>query len=141
MTIWGWQIPWWTLARACPLLNELLPLGKRTISTYFKGQLISKGLFGVFNSSKKMNNKTKIVLWYLRCFCLFFGRIEDTKKSFWNNWPLGPCTYLPVFDSIVRFLLSDIYGPCVMSRIMDAKWSPFFIEIPNFWSWADNLGR
>ena len=51
-----------------------------------KGQLISKGLFGVFNSPKK---RTKNV-------CLsrlgqkfefsnsFFGRIKDTKKTFRN---------------------------------------------------------
>ena len=61
-----------------------------------KGHLISKGLFGVFNSSKKMNEKTKkfnlTVLWYLwcNCFCSFFGRIEDIKKFF----------YLYLYDSI-----------------------------------------
>ena len=49
-----------------------------------KGQLISKGLFGDLNSSKKMNEKTKkfnlTALWYLKlsCFCSFFGKIEDT---------------------------------------------------------------
>ena len=57
-----------------------------------KGQLISKGLFCVFNSSKKRTKN----------FCpsrlgqkfkfsrMFFGRIEDTKKTFGNwKWPLN----------------------------------------------------
>ena len=45
-----------------------------------KGQLISKCLFGIFNSPKKTNE----LLWYLKsnCFRSFFGRIEDTKKTF-----------------------------------------------------------
>ena len=49
-----------------------------------KGQLISKGLVGLLSSSKKGTKKIQPrVLWYLRstCFCSFFGRIEDTKKS------------------------------------------------------------
>jgi hypothetical protein len=27
------------------------------------------------------------------------------------------------------------------TRTTDAKWSLFFIEIPNFWAWTYNLGR
>ena len=52
-----------------------------------KGHLFTKCPFGgVFNSSK-MNEKIQLtVIWYLKsnCFCSFFGRIEDTKRIFWN---------------------------------------------------------
>ena len=49
-----------------------------------KGQLISKGLFGILNSPKKKERKNSTsLLWYLKsnCFHSFFGRIEDTKKK------------------------------------------------------------
>ena len=51
-----------------------------------KGQLISKGLFGVFNSPKK---RTKNVCpsrlgQNFEFSSSFFGRIEDTKKAFRN---------------------------------------------------------
>ena len=51
-----------------------------------KGQLISKGLFVFFNSSKK---RTKNVFasrlgQKLKFSSSFFGRIEDTKKTFRN---------------------------------------------------------
>ena len=52
-----------------------------------KGQLISKCLFGVFNFSQKTNvNKSTwgIILVKSIFFRSFFGKIEDTKKSFWN---------------------------------------------------------
>ena len=49
-----------------------------------KGQLISKCLFGIFNSPKKRTKNSTLLLWYLKsnCFCSFFGRIEDTKRTF-----------------------------------------------------------
>ena len=53
----------------------------------FKGHLISKCLFGVFNFSQKTNeNKSTwgIIVVKSNFFVRFFGRIEDTKKSFWN---------------------------------------------------------
>ena len=46
-----------------------------------KSQLISKRLFGNFNSSKKRTKKFYLML---NCFSSFFGRIEDTKKTFRN---------------------------------------------------------
>ena len=48
-----------------------------------KGQLISKCLFGVFNSSKKTEWK-QLDLRYHSSFCSFFGRIEDTKETLQN---------------------------------------------------------
>ena len=56
------------------------------INSIPKDQLILKGLFGVFNSSKKrmknfcpssLGQKSKLS-------SSFFGRIEDTKESFRN---------------------------------------------------------
>jgi hypothetical protein len=55
-----------------------------TLSQFSKGQVISKGLFGFFNSSKKRTKYfypsrlgQKLKLW-----SSFFGRIEDIKISF-----------------------------------------------------------
>ena len=53
-----------------------------------KGQLISKGPFGILNSSKKRTKKINPTTYYdtsgLIVFAPFFGRIEDTKKTFRN---------------------------------------------------------
>ena len=51
---------------------------------HIKGQLISKGLLGIFNSSKKWTKKFD---WYLRsiCFRSFFVKFEDSKKTFQNK--------------------------------------------------------
>ena len=50
------------------------------------GQLILKGLFGVFNSSK--NERKQVDLRYhstvSQFFSFVFGRIQDTNKSFQN---------------------------------------------------------
>ena len=50
----------------------------------FKGQLISKGLFGFFNSPKKRTKNfcSSRLGQKLTFSSLFFGRIEDTKISF-----------------------------------------------------------
>ena len=49
--------------------------------------LISKGNFGVFNSSKKTNLKILILAlaYWGRNFLFVFGRIDKTKKSFQIN--------------------------------------------------------
>ena len=53
-----------------------------------KGQLITKCLFGVFHSPKKCTKTIRIevctIVVKLNLFCSFFGRIEDTKKTFRN---------------------------------------------------------
>ena len=51
-----------------------------------KGQLISKCLFGIFNSPKKQTEKFDFstMVPQVDCFRPFFGRIEDTKKTFRN---------------------------------------------------------
>ena len=58
-------------------------IGQFTILKFqpkFKGQLISKCLFGAFNSSK--NERKQIIVVRSSFFVRFFGRIEDTKKIF-----------------------------------------------------------
>ena len=54
------------------------------IHTLGKGQLISKCLFGVFNSSKTRTKTIRLEVTRSNFFCSFFGRIEDTKKTLWN---------------------------------------------------------
>ena len=52
-----------------------------------KGQLISKGLFSVFNSSNKRTKKQVNLRHHstvVRFFHSFFRRIQDTNKSFRN---------------------------------------------------------
>ena len=57
---------------------------------FSKGQLISKGLVSILNSSKKTNKGIlPKVLWYLRSSCLrcFLGELKTQKSSFKINWP------------------------------------------------------
>ena len=56
-----------------------------------KGHLISKCLYGIFNSPNKRTKILTLLLWYLKsnCFCSFFWRIEDTKRHFEIDWPLS----------------------------------------------------
>ena len=52
-----------------------------------KGQLISKCLFGIFNSPKKRTKKFDFNTYYgtsSQIVFVHFGRIEDTKKTFQN---------------------------------------------------------
>ena len=58
------------------------------VCCHIKGQLISKCLFGVFNSpikwSKKIQLEVITIIVKLNFFRSFFGGIEDTKKTFRN---------------------------------------------------------
>ena len=80
--------------------TELLVLGlKFKINT--KGQIISKGLFGILSSSKNQTKEFDITTMTNS----FLGEFEDAKKSFWNyltfnklsislKWQLLPkCAY------------------------------------------------
>ena len=42
-----------------------------------------------------------------------------------------------------QLVVLEKYAPTrwYWTRTTDAQWSLFFIEIPKFWAWADNLGR
>ena len=58
-----------------------------TLLSTTKGQLISKCLFGIFNSPKKPTKKfefTTMVPQVKLFLFVFWGRIEDTKKTFRN---------------------------------------------------------
>ena len=60
-------------------------LPKKVFKLKIKGQLISKCLFGILNSSKKTKEKNRPkLLWYLKSnyFPSFFGRIVDNKETF-----------------------------------------------------------
>ena len=65
-------------------------------STDFKGQIISKGLFGVLEFSQKTNER-------------FLGEFEDTKSPFEIILPLhnikGPSYKGPVYHSSTLFFL------------------------------------
>ena len=56
------------------------------LKTVLKGQLISKFLFGIFNSPKKRTKKLDFntMVPQVELFRSFFGRIEDAKKTFRN---------------------------------------------------------
>ena len=72
---------------------------------FTKGQLISMGLFGVFNSFKKRTKKRKnstqqyytSVISQVEFFCSFFGRIEDTIVCFRDllTFKVFPCKGKP----------------------------------------------
>ena len=72
---------------------------------YAKGQLISKGLFGIFNSPKKW---TKIICLYYYgsssqiVFVCFLGELKTTKRHFEINWPLVAPQWKP---EIIIYLL------------------------------------
>ena len=95
---WNWR---WILKFTSnfePLFSFNLQLKKKlrpnfafcvTFRLQAKRQLIWKGFFGVFNSSTKWTKKRKnnsIMIPKVELFLLgfFWGRIEGTKKSFWN---------------------------------------------------------
>ena len=59
---------------------------KRKLFLVDKVQLILKYLFDFFNSPKKRTKNSTSLLWYIKSNCVhsFFGRMEDTKKTFRN---------------------------------------------------------
>ena len=56
---------------------------KKLVETFYKGQIISKGLFGVLEFSQKMNERIRRSSKneFVRSF---FGRIREYQKSFWD---------------------------------------------------------
>ena len=52
-----------------------------------KGQIISKGLFGVLKFSQKQTNEFVVVV-KTNLFVHFLGEFEDTKSPFEIIWPL-----------------------------------------------------
>ena len=75
--------------------------------TFYKGQLISKRLFGIFNSPKKTNKK--IQLYYngnssRNGFVRFLGELRKPKRHFEINWPLTQPTLKTIRRSYQDFL-------------------------------------
>ena len=67
--------------------NFLPPFFLKIAQNFTKGQLISKCLFGIFNSPKKWMKKfygtsSRIV------FIHFLGELKTPKRHFKSNWPL-----------------------------------------------------
>ena len=62
------------------------------VITWAKGQLISKCLFGVFNSPKKMNENNLswgTIVVKSNIFVHFLGKFKIPKRHFEINWPLA----------------------------------------------------
>ena len=96
---WFGKLFWWRDQRKSTFWDDVT----------FKCQLISKYLFGVFNFSQKTNeNKSTWGITILKSnfFIRFFGKIEDTLKSFWNYLTLIR-TFNFVFVSCFRPLWSE----------------------------------
>ena len=55
-----------------------------SVSYATKGQLLSKYLFGVFISPKKWTKRNPLEVPTIAVKFIFWGRIEDTKKTFWD---------------------------------------------------------
>ena len=56
-----------------------------------KGQVISKGIFSIFNSSKKTYEEIRLNYYDTSgrlVFVRFLEEFEDTKRHFEINWPL-----------------------------------------------------
>ena len=68
--------------------NQISEIYWSCCGTQFSGQLISRCLFGVFNSPKKRTKKIDFAMYYGTSswivFVRLFGRIEDSKKTFRN---------------------------------------------------------
>ena len=108
-------------------LETLLPI----LTFLVRGQLISKGLFVFFNSSKNPKNFYPSRLGQkLKFSSSFFGRIGDTKICFEINWPLvfNVCKlsfYVWLMDHRLIYMCYENKsrdGRYVMTRSDDAFW-------------------
>ena len=68
------------------LLHEKQQEGRiiflKTIKVHTKGQLISKGLFGILNSSKEQTKKIDLTTMITLVFVRFLEEFEDTRNTF-----------------------------------------------------------
>ena len=95
----------------------------------FKGQSISKGLqFFPKKQTKKVNPKSNY-------FRLFFGRIENNKRSFWND-----VTFRKLQTHFVCTLISENQGLEKLRSVSNLKKKirsctpEFFFSTPDFFS-------
>ena len=78
-----------------------------------KGQLISKCLFGIFNSPKKRTKKLDFTTYYLEylkqnCFRSFLAELKTPKRHFEINWPLVKWLNI-ARRAVVKIFLRVIY--------------------------------
>ena len=72
-------------------------------SSFAKGQIISKCLFGVFNFFQKMNKQ--ILLYYYETsgrlvFVRFLEEVEDTKKTFRNYLTFSKWRFIGFYNTL-----------------------------------------
>ena len=79
---WQKSLLWPFLAVFCQLPNGRLNLRHKG-----KGQLISKCLFGVFNSPNKRTKTIRLVI-QSNFFVRYLGELKIPKRHFKINWPL-----------------------------------------------------
>ena len=99
-----------------------------------KGQLISKCLFGVYNSPQKMNLTSQIfalAYWGQKFFVRFLGELKKPKFSFQINWPLeGKQASMQIHQS------GTLRRTCSMACKLLLFFSPltcFFNKVSNVW--------
>ena len=92
-----------------------------------KGQLISKGLFGILNSSKKRtekNSTTMIPQVELFLFVLWKNWRHQKKRHFEINWPLGLTLWPRIRSSIHTQKWLKLRLFCLLySRKNSSSWS------------------
>ena len=76
------------------------------------GQVISKGLVGILNSSRKNEKIRPSVLWQIRSnvFIRFLGELKTLKSPFEINWPLATTRAIMCRDKFqsVSYMKSSI---------------------------------
>ena len=101
----------------------------------FKGQLISKGHFGILNSSKKQTKTIKsltcLVGWVFLFVWSFFGRIEDIRvllklTDFYETKCFVACIFRRFFLLIMVWVLNMKKLLCCLSLELFRCLSPLF---------------
>ena len=98
-----------------------------------KGQLISKCLFGIFNSPKKRTKKfnftTTIPQVDLFSF-VFWEKLKTPKRHFKINWPLGPARAMKQL-SYYEFWVCVVHLIHCIGRRLIGTYLPYFETAQN----------
>ena len=83
-----------------------------------KGELISKCLFDIFNSSKNQTKKSTWILWYLMScrivYVRFLEELKTPKRHFEINWPLSTLCHVTH-----RELSTDPHPPLLVQIVIE----------------------
>ena len=101
-----------------------------------KGQLISKCLFGIFNSRKKRTKKSALLHMYGTSnrivFVCFLGELKTPKRHFKINWPCKKVwKFLYLRISIFTFLIfwfTTFWIPIITGTIISAYFIVLFLH-------------